>query len=158
MKRLVLLTVMTLALAACSSVTRPDPAAPLPPGEIHVTLHGHTFNTELATTDATRERGLMFRTHMAKNHAMLFVFRQSYPQSFWMKNTLIPLDILFFDQQRKLVAMQLNAAPCRTNPCPTFPSNVPARYVLELNGGTAAAIGARKGDTLKIKGTIGAVQ
>lgn len=157
MKRPFLIAAMALALAACAPATRSEPP-PHSRGMIQVTLHGHTFNTELATTDAAREHGLMNRTQMGKNHAMLFVFNQSYPQSFWMKNTLIPLDILFFNKQRKLVTMQLNAPPCTSDPCRTFPSGVPAKYVLELNAGTATAIGARTGDTLTIHGRIGAVQ
>ncbi|MFC5743029.1 DUF192 domain-containing protein [Dyella tabacisoli] len=123
----------------------------------NVQLHGQRFSVEFAIDDASRERGLMMRTELASDHSMLFVFPDSYPRSFWMKNTLIPLDILFFDADRKLVSMQLNALPCKADPCAIYPSDQPARYVLELAAGTAGRIGARAGDELKIEGATGAV-
>jgi uncharacterized membrane protein (UPF0127 family) len=75
-----------------------------------------------------------------------------------MKNTLIPLDMLYFDATRQLVSMQLNVPPCRADPCPVYPSEGPARYVLELSGGTARRIGVQPGDELKIEGEIGPVR
>jgi uncharacterized protein len=118
-----------------------------------VTLHGKTFSTEFATTDAQREHGLMAREHMDADHSMLFIFADDAPRAFWMKNTLIPLDILYFDSARKLVAMQLNAQPCKGDPCPIYPSdNRAARYVLELNAGTATRIGLALGDELTVNG------
>ncbi|WP_425493871.1 DUF192 domain-containing protein [Dyella silvatica] len=122
-----------------------------------VQLHGQRFSAEFATDDASRERGLMMRTELAADHSMLFVFADTDQRSFWMKNTLIPLDILFFDADRKLVSMQLNALPCKADPCATYPSDKPARYVLELAAGTAGRIGVRAGDELKIEGALGAV-
>lgn len=94
----------------------------------------------------------MDRTFMAADHGMLFVFGQDTPLTFWMKNTLIPLDMLFFDSQYRLVAIQANTQPCKTDPCQLYPSGVPARYVLELNAGAAARIGARQGDVITISG------
>jgi uncharacterized membrane protein (UPF0127 family) len=75
-----------------------------------------------------------------------------------MKNTLIPLDMLYFDADRRLVSMQPDVPPCRADPCPTYPSNAPARYVLELPAGTARRIGVQAGDELKIDGDIGTVR
>ncbi|MGA7439974.1 MAG: DUF192 domain-containing protein [Luteibacter sp.] len=119
-----------------------------------VTLHGTTFSTEFATNDAQREHGLMDRAHMDADHSMLFIFPADAPRAFWMKNTLIPLDILYFDSARKLVAMQLNAQPCKADPCAIYPSgNLPARYVLELNAGTAGRLGLKLGDELTVTGT-----
>lgn len=134
----------TLAFSACA-------AAPIAPRtDASVTLHGHRFNVELATTPAEQEQGLMDRTTLAPDHGMLFVFPDAQPRTFWMKNTLIPLDILFFDAARRLVAIQADAQPCRTDPCPLYPSAVPARYVLELNAGTAARLGIRMGDEITL--------
>jgi uncharacterized membrane protein (UPF0127 family) len=142
-------------LALLASACAATPAA----GTGHaVDLHGHHFSIELATDDAGRERGLMFRTELAADHGMLFVFPYVAPQSFWMKNTLIPLDILYFDDARKLVSMQLNVPPCKADPCATYPSDAPVRYVLELAAGTAVKIGARVGDTLAITGDVGTVR
>jgi uncharacterized membrane protein (UPF0127 family) len=122
-----------------------------------VTLHGYQFTTEFATDDASRERGLMMRTELAADHSMLFVFPDTEPRWFWMKNTLIPLDILYFGADRKLVSMQLNVPPCKADPCPAYPSDAPARYVLELPAGTARRIGVQTGDALTVEGDIGAV-
>jgi uncharacterized membrane protein (UPF0127 family) len=74
-----------------------------------------------------------------------------------MKNTLIPLDILYFEAERKLVSAQLDVPPCKADPCPVYPSTGPARYVLELSAGTVRRIGARDGDTLTIEGRLGTV-
>jgi len=131
------------------------PAAAATPS---VQLHGQTFSVELATTDAERQHGLMDRTTLAPDHGMLFVFASSAPQAFWMKNTLIPLDILYFDDARKLVSMQLDVPPCKADPCPIYPSHAAAQYVLELAAGTARRIGAKVGDQLAINGAAGAVQ
>ena len=120
-------------------------------------LHEHAFSAEVAADDLSRAQGLMNRTHLAAGSGMLFVFRHSDQRWFWMKNTLIPLDILFFDNSRKLVSMQTDVPPCRQDPCPTYPSGKPARYVLELAAGTAARIRARIGDQLSIEGDVGAV-
>ena len=140
-----LLLLTTSALAA----TGDEPA---------VTLHGHRFSTEFATSEAAREQGLMNRKTLAADHSMLFVFGDSTPRWFWMKNMLLALDILYFDEDRKLVAMQLDVPPCRNDPCPSYPSEVAARYVLELPAGTARRLGARDGDVLSIEGAIGAVE
>ena len=123
-----------------------------------VVLHGQKFSMELATDEPSRERGLMFRTALGSDHSMLFVFPSSEPRAFWMKNTLIPLDILYFGTDRRLVSMQLNVPSCKADPCPLYPSNAPARYVLELSAGTARRIGAEVGDELKIEGDVGSVR
>jgi Uncharacterized conserved protein len=123
-----------------------------------VELHGQRFSVELATDDASREHGLMMRTTLAPDRGMLFVFSYQALQGFWMKNTLIPLDILYFDTDRRLVSTQLNVPPCKADPCPVYPSNAPARYVLELSAGTARRIGVQVGDELKIDGDIGTVR
>ena len=124
---------------------------------VSVTLHGQRFSVELATNEAAREHGLMMRTSLAADHGMLFVFPDTAPRGFWMKNTLIPLDILYFNADRKLVSAQLDVPPCRADPCPVYPSAGPARYVLELSAGTVRRIGAHDGDTLAIDGKLGPV-
>jgi uncharacterized membrane protein (UPF0127 family) len=69
-------------------------------------------------------------------------------RSFWMKNTKIPLDMLFFDKDLKLISVQHSAPPCLGDPCPGYSSGAPARYVLELNAGQAKMLGATPGDEL----------
>jgi uncharacterized protein len=146
-----LIAPMFLLLGSCASAATDHKADA-------VVLHGQRYSAELATDEPGRERGLMMRTTLAADHSMLFVFPVSSPQGFWMKNTLIPLDILYFDTHRRLVSMQLNVPPCKADPCPVYPSNTPARYVLELSAGTARRTGVEVGDELKIDGDIGPVR
>ena len=149
LKPLIVVTLLMVCGNACTASTSGLP--------VRVSLHGHRFSAELATNEAARERGLMMRTSLASDRGMLFVFPDTAPRGFWMKNTLIPLDILYFDADRKLVSAQLDVPPCTADPCPIYPSTEPARYVLELSAGTATHIGARDGDTLAIEGRLGAV-
>ena len=149
MKRMLLASLL-LTVAGCAAAT--------PQAASAVSLHGQRFSAELATDDASREHGLMMRTELAPDHSMLFVFPDTQPRWFWMKNTLIPLDILYFGADSKLVSMQLDVPPCKADPCPSYPSDTPARYVLELPAGTARRIGAEAGDELKVEGEIGTVR
>jgi uncharacterized membrane protein (UPF0127 family) len=141
-----------LLLASCSGTATTQGATAA------VELRGQRIQVELATDDASRQHGLMMRTELAANHGMLFVFPHSGPQAFWMKNTLIPLDILYFDTDRRLVSMQLDVPPCRADPCPTYPSEAPALYVLELSAGSAQRMGVHRGDELKVMGDLGSVR
>lgn len=100
----------------------------------------------------------MMRSTLAPDHGMLFVFPATRPQAFWMKDTLIPLDMLYFDEEHRLVSMQLDVPPCKADPCPIYPSHAPARYVLELSAGSVRRIGAKTGDELKIEGNVGPVR
>ena len=115
-----------------------------------VELHGQRFTVEIADTEAAREHGLMDRTQMDANHGMLFVFDDDAPRAFWMKNTKIPLDMLFFDADKHLVSVQHDVQPCIADPCPAYSSGAPARYVLELNAGQSRAIGLSPGDEMTI--------
>ncbi len=118
-----------------------------PPTGSHVVLAGHSFSVEIAATDAARERGLMYRTHLAAGHGMLFVYSNAQLRYFWMKHTLIPLDILFFDAQRRLINVSADTPPCKMNPCPSYSSAAPAKYVLELKAGVAGSFGIQPGNT-----------
>jgi hypothetical protein len=121
-----------------------------------VELKGKRFIVEVADDDAERARGLMFRDELAADHGMVFIHDQEAPQSYWMKNTKIPLDILYFDQSRKLVSAQQSVPPCSLGDrCPPFPSEGPALYVLELNAGTAESLGVRTGDELTLGPAVG---
>lgn len=120
---------------------------------VTVTLRDQTFTVEIADDNGERMRGLMYRDQMAADAGMLFLFEQQGPQAFWMKNTKIPLDILYFDNSWSLVGWSLNTPPCSLGDrCPNYPSQAPARYVLELNAGTAERIGAKLGDRLTVEG------
>ena len=129
---------LTCLLVGCASAETP-----------WVELKGKRFAIEIADDDAERARGLMFRDAMAADHGMLFIHDSEGPQSYWMKNTKIPLDILYFDNARKLVAQQRDVPPCSAGDgCPPYPSKAPARYVLELNAGEAARLKLQNGAEL----------
>jgi uncharacterized protein len=116
----------------------------------YVELKGHRYTIEIADDDASRAHGLMDRTHMDADHGMLFTFDNDMMRSFWMKNTKIPLDMLFFDGDMKLVSVQHDVPPCLSDPCRPYSSGAPARYVLELNAGESAKIGLTPGDPIAI--------
>ena len=114
-------------------------------------LKGRRFSIEVADTPESRERGLMFRREMPSDAGMLFIHDEQDQVAYWMKNTYIPLDILYFDEQFHLVSAQLDVPPCGNQPqCPIYPSAGPAKYVLELNAGLAQTLGLKPGDPLKI--------
>lgn len=114
-----------------------------------VELSGQRYKVEVADDDAERARGLMFRDQLAPGTGMIFLHDREEPQAYWMKNTKIALDILYFDSARKLVAQQRDVPPCSAgNACPSYPSNAPARYVLELNAGEAAKLKLQNGAEL----------
>ena len=114
-----------------------------------VEVGGQRYAIELADDDAERARGLMFRDVMANDHGMLFIHDYEEPQAYWMKNTRIPLDILYFDTARRLVSQQRDVPPCSAgDACPPYPSFKPARYVLELNAGQAAKLKLQDGTEL----------
>ena len=127
-----------LSLTACASAREP-----------WVELGGQRYAIEIADDDAERARGLMYRDAMAADRGMLFIHEAEEPQAYWMKNTKIALDILYFDDGRKLVSQQRDVPPCSLGDgCPSYPSNVPARYVLELNAGEAARLKLQDGAEL----------
>lgn len=119
-------------------------------GEPQVELKGQSFDVEVVTTPEKQALGLMFRDSLANDAGMLFVFPDSKVRSFWMKNTRIPLDIFYFDENLKLVNVSEDTKPCHVQQCPSYPSTGPARYVLELNAGKAAELGTRAGDELTL--------
>ena len=104
------------------------------------------FEVELATNDSERGRGLMYRKQLGPYEGMLFDFYQEMPVSFWMKNTLIPLDMVFIAADGTVKHVHANAVPLTTDP---VPSRFPVRAVLEINGGSAALLGIKPGDTVK---------
>jgi uncharacterized protein len=105
----------------------------------------HRFTVELARTPAEMERGLMYRDRLAPDHGMLFVYDDERAVSFWMKNTLIPLDLIFVDSSGRIIEIAERAVPLSTA---LISSNGPVRAVLEVNGGTADRLSIAIGDRL----------
>ncbi|HLF55117.1 MAG TPA: DUF192 domain-containing protein [Candidatus Nanoarchaeia archaeon] len=98
--------------------------------------NGAEFSVEYARTPEEHMQGLMFRSSMPENHGMLFIFTDKEPLTFWMKNTFIPLDMVFLDENMAVVEVKSNIPPCSMEPCPTYTS-MPAQYVFEINAGLA---------------------
>jgi uncharacterized protein len=104
------------------------------------------FTVEVATAPAQMEQGLMFRQSLAPDAGMIFDFKAPQPAMMWMKNTLIPLDMLFVDAQGRIVHIHERAVPGSLE---TIGSGAPVRAVVELNGGTVARLGIRLGDRVE---------
>jgi uncharacterized membrane protein (UPF0127 family) len=109
------------------------------------------FSIELALTSGEREVGLMNRAQMDADKGMLFVFENEGVYPFWMKNTLIPLDMIWIDSDYHVVYIERNALPCTSDPCPVFNPGKKAKYVLEINGGLTDKTGIKEGDLVAIK-------
>lgn len=139
-----LLFALSATVAAQETIVEPGPRTPL-------TVSGangseHAFEVELALTNQQRAQGLMYRTELAPNHGMLFIFHDVRPRSFWMRNTYIPLDIIFVRADGRIVNIVANAEP-RTDI--QRRSTGPAKAVFEIAGGRAAELGIKPGDIVR---------
>ncbi|MFO7966557.1 MAG: DUF192 domain-containing protein [Archaeoglobaceae archaeon] len=109
----------------------------------------HCFNVELAVTEEEQQKGLMFRESLGPDEGMLFVFEKEEYHSFWMKNTSIPLDIIWINEDREVVYISENTPPCEGNVCPIIEPDQKAKFVLEVKGGMVNRIGLKVGDKLE---------
>ncbi|MFH0739503.1 MAG: DUF192 domain-containing protein [bacterium] len=120
-------------------------------GTVKLCFRFDCFTAEIAKTQAQRQQGLMLRESLDQDKAMLFVFETSSVHSFWMKNCLIPLDIIWLDEDYRVLAIKPNNPPCpKTGNCPSINPNVLAKYVLEINAGLSSKIGLQEGSYLSI--------
>jgi uncharacterized membrane protein (UPF0127 family) len=132
--RLAFVLLLLSAASACSADNR---------AVFHTSKGDFPFTIEIADTDAARERGLMFRTSLAPDAGMLFDYHREQQTSFWMQNTLIPLDMIFISADGIVKTIHANAQPRDTT---SIPSQVPVRFVLEIPGGRSEEIGLKVGD------------
>ncbi len=135
--------VLTLPLAACSDEGRLT---------IESRNGDHSFAVEIVDTPESRAKGLMYREELAPDAGMLFDFKESRPVSFWMSNTLIPLDMIFITEEGLIANVHAQARPLDTT---SIPSDGPVMFVLEIPGGRAAELGIAAGDRVvhpRIKG------
>lgn len=149
MQRVAVLLVLVAALVGPARAQGPR----LPAVEVRPKAGGPvTITVEVASTPDTRQRGLMFRERLAPSAGMLFVFDEEAVQSFWMKNTRIPLDMLFIGGDGRV-----RGCVERAEPYTETPRSVPApvRYVLEVNAGFCARHAVRPGDQVVIRGVPG---
>ena len=135
-KLLLILTLFAPLLSGCHSTP--------PPGTFLVRINGHSFYVELANTPQLREQGLAGRQHLQPDRGMLFVFPSPIEkETMWMKGCTIPLDVLFFDSDKRLINYHTMAVPYPTQPdhtLLTYSSDKPANYAIELPAGTTSRL------------------
>ncbi len=140
--------VIALLALHCASPAR-EPVAPAPRVVVETRAGArHVVSVELARTDAERARGLMERRELAPDAGMLFLFDETAEHPFWMKNTLIPLDMLFISDDGLVAGVVARAVPGDLSP---RSAGGPSRFVLEVNGGWAAAHGVAVGDRVRFE-------
>lgn len=113
---------------------------------LHSETGDYSFNVEVVDTAESRARGLMYVTELADDAGMLFDFKEERPVSFWMMNTLIPLDMIFVGADGVIKNIHVNARP---HDVTGIPSDGPVQFVLEIPGGRSKEIGLKAGDTLE---------
>jgi uncharacterized membrane protein (UPF0127 family) len=150
---LALSTAVAFAPAACKSDAekRAGASAPRSTPAVTVDVGGRklAFRVELAVNPEEQARGLMYRTELAPDAGMLFVFDESRVQTFWMKNTLIPLDMIFIGSDRRIAGIVENAEPQTLTERRVA---APSQYVLEIGGGLSQRLGIRPGATVEFSG------
>ncbi len=142
---------LLLLLVPCSARAGTDQA---PAGLIPITLPGGAIiHAELADTPQKRAEGLMYRTHLGADRGMLFTFLQAQAWTFWMKNTKIPLDIIWMNEKKQIVHIEPNVPICtrQDDSCPQYRPNDESLYVLELAGGRAESLKLQRGSKLQFK-------
>ena len=145
---------MMLAFACAQRTPAPSPATTTTASSAQriVLPDRSVVAVEVASDDETRSQGLMYRDHLAGDRGMIFLFMQPGEYPFWMKNTLIPLDMIWMDSQHRIVHVAHDVQPCKADPCPNYPPNAQASSVLELAAGVAAKHHLANGDVLRFEG------
>lgn len=117
----------------------------------HVCFEDKCIKVAVVQKEEELHRGLQFRKSLDPDSGMLFIFTKSWPYAFWMKDTLIPLDMIWMDYARRIVHIERNVSPCQADPCPRYPPRNEALYVLEVNAGYAEKFGLQLGDTAEFR-------
>jgi hypothetical protein len=120
------------------------------PTRYQVVVANVTVYAEAANTPLQRQQGLMHRTSLDANAGMLFVFPREERESFWMKNTLIPLDIIFITADLRVLEIYRSVPPCAGVLCPFYTSSAPIKYALEVNAGFSDRNGVKAGDEVRV--------
>ena len=150
-RELLVLFMLVLAGSLASDMISSEKTS-LADNRTQIRFQDHILNVEIADTPEERRRGLMFREKLEKNNGMLFVYKDEGYRSFWMKNTLIPLDIIFLDSDLQVINIE------KANPEPntsdenlaSYRSLRPAKYVLELNQNRSKEIGLERGSKINL--------
>lgn len=141
MRKILLITILLLLIiiTACQQNTTPQAC-----------INENCFNLEVVDTPQTREKGLMYRQYLPEDKGMLFVFEKTGNYPFWMKNTLIPLDMLWINENKEIVRI-MSATPCQEDPCKIYNPKSEALYVLEINANITKEKNIKEGDKVEIK-------
>lgn len=154
----ILLKPSTPAASGTLPVAVPVSVPPQKRGEVTFTGSDGTLrarvHVEIVDDESSRELGLMYRRSLGADYGMLFVFDSAAVQTFWMKNTLLPLDMIFVDAGGRIVTVHQNTKPSSLQ---TYASSEPALTVVEVNAGFARSRGIRKGDRMEWRRTEGGV-
>lgn len=144
--RLPLIIFLVLLFVACTNVSEQSKNQSSLPTITLESPSGYTREVfvEIADEPAEQAKGLMFRESLLDDHGMLFVFGAMRPRSFWMKNTLIPLDIIYFDADGQFVST-VQMQPCKKDPCKNYPSAGSAQFALEVPAGYVGKYGVGPG-------------
>lgn len=149
----VLAAFLSLAATACGSTPLPTTSARgFPLGDLTVQHDGHSvlqLTVEIADTPARQEKGLMGVHSLAADQGMAFVFANPVQLGFWMKDTLIPLDIAFWDASERIVDVQ-HMVPCTADPCTVYYPAGSYSAAVEAKAGALAAAGVRQGDVVRL--------
>jgi uncharacterized membrane protein (UPF0127 family) len=130
----IILSILAVALTAFA-LTRLLADRPAPTERARIAFEHAAFTVEVAATTQQLRQGLQKRPRLDPDHGMLFLFPSGHNAQFWMKDTLIPLDILWMDQNLRVTYMEKSVPPCRRDPCPRYGPGTTSHYVLEINAG-----------------------
>jgi len=153
MRRMALVGLVVLALAACPNGAEPVHRAAANRIVIRIQTGGGTIeleNLEVARTSEARSQGLMGRTSLPQDGGMAFLFEEQTLAAFWMKDTLIPLSILFWRDDGQIIDI-LDMRPCRDDPCPVYRASGPYLGAIEMKLGAFERLGVEVGDTLEYR-------
>ncbi|MBI5151904.1 DUF192 domain-containing protein [Candidatus Peregrinibacteria bacterium] len=140
-KKIILILAVFLLFSGCSTNRQVI---------FHTQNGDYKISVEIADTDAAIQKGLMGREKLESDKGMLFIFKEDALRAFWMKNVLIPLDIIFISADKRVINIVENAPLCKKDPCENYLSKEPAKYVIEIAGGGSAAHGIQSGDAVEI--------
>ncbi len=131
--------ILVLLLTACGAAPKPvSQATPASSGPRVILPSAATYTLEVVRTPEEQAQGLMFRESLPEKTGMLFPFGDKGVHRFWMKNTMIPLDMIWMDADGKVIFVSADTPPCKADPCPSYGPDAPAASVLEIAGGRAA--------------------
>lgn len=145
MKKFIILIIFLLAILI-SAIFYINKSSP---NTIMLKINNQVFILEKAITPEEKAKGLMFIRELDNNTGMIFIWEYERARTFWMKNMLIPLDIIFLNKDKKIIDIKENFNPCESEPCPSYISK-PAMYAIEINAGLSEKLNLTLGDEIDL--------